>query len=93
MQVSTGADSIVDPTTLGSAVIVIGSWEKACKNGGSVMKSPTGRYSCRQDVMAIMTRRRVGTTTSPKPLTDKPDHRKTSCKDKQTSGEHVPGPS
>ena len=49
------------------------------------MKSTTGRYSYRQDVMSIPTRHRVGnvfctasrrtTTTSPKPLTDKPDHR------------------
>ena len=51
---------------------------KACKNAESVMKSPTGWYTHRQDVMAIPTRRRVGdvfctashrsTTTSPKPL-------------------------
>ena len=32
-------------------------------------------------------------TTSPKPLTDKPDHKQTSHKDKQTSMEHVPDPS
>ena len=50
--------------------------------------------------MAITTRRRVGDIfcmashrsimTSPKPLTDKPDHKQTSRKDKQTSREHVP---
>ena len=50
--------------------------------------------------MAIPTSRRVGdifytacrrtSTTSRKPLTDKPDHKQTSCKDKQTGLEHVP---
>ena len=54
-------------------------------------------------VISIPTRRRVGdifcmasrrsTMTSPKPLTDKPDHKQTSNKDKQTSREHVPDPS
>ena len=57
------------------------------------MKSPTGRYNYRQAVMTFPTRRRVGdvfytashrsTTTSPKPLTDKPDNKQTSRKDKQ----------
>ena len=56
------------------------------------MKSQTGRYSYRQVVMAITTRCRVGDIfctascrsimTSPKPQTDKPDHKQTSCKDK-----------
>ena len=36
---------------------------------------------------------RRSTTTSPKPLTDKPDDKQTSRKDKQTSREHVPDPS
>ena len=58
------------------------------------MKSTTGRYSYRQVVMAIMTRRRDGDvfgkasrrsfTTNPKPLTDKPHHKQTSHKDKQS---------
>ena len=53
--------------------------------------------------MAIPTRRRVGdvfcmashrsTMTSPKSLTDKPDNKQTSRKDKQTTWEHVPNPS
>ena len=48
-------------------------------------ESPTGWYTYRQDIMATPTRRRVGdvfcpascrsTTTSPKPLTDKPNNR------------------
>ena len=77
--------------------------EKARENAESVMKSPTGRYSYRQAVMTFPTRCRVGdvfcsasrrsTTTSPKPLTDKPDNKQTSRKDKQTSREHVPDPS
>ena len=81
---------------------VIGSWEKACKNGESIRKSPTGQYSYRQDVMSIPTRHRVGdvfctasrrgTTTSPKPLTDKLDHKQTSGKDNQTCREHVSDP-
>ena len=100
---STGANPVTDPTTLGWVAKVVGSWEKARENAELVMKSPTGQYSYRQDVMAITTRRRVGdvfctashrsTTTSPKPLTDKPDHKQTSRKDKQTSQEHVPNPS
>ena len=67
------------------------------------MKSPKGRYSYRQAVISFPTRHRVGdvfhtasrrsTTTSPKPLTDKLDHKQTSCKDKQTGLEHVPDPS
>ena len=71
-----------------------------CENAGSVMKSPTGRYNYRQAVMTFPTRRRVGDvfctasrrsiTTSPKPLTDKPDKKQTSRKDKQKSREHVP---
>ena len=99
---STGADPVTDPTTLGSVAKVVGSWEKGHENGVLVMKSPTGWYSYRQDVMAI-TRCRVGdvfymasrrsTTTSLKPLTDKPDYKQTSRKDKQTSREHVPDPS
>ena len=39
---STGADPVTDPVTLGSVAKVVGSWEKASKNGGSVRKSPTG---------------------------------------------------
>ena len=98
-----GADPVTDPRTLESVAKVIGSWEKASENAESVMKSTTGRYSYRQDVMSIPTRHRVvdvfctssrrTTTTSPKPLTDKPDHKQTSCKDKQTSWEHVLNPS
>ena len=100
---STEADPITDPTTLGSVAKVIGSWEKARKNAELVMKSPTGRYSYRQIIMAITTRCRVrdvfctasrrSIMTSPKPLTDKPDHKQTNPKDKQTSWEHVPDPS
>ena len=100
---STGADHVTNPMTLGSVAKVIGSWKKACENAESVIKSPTGRYSYRQDVMSIPTRRRVGyvfctasrktTITSPKPLTDKPEHKQTSRQDKQTSQEHVPDPS
>ena len=81
-----------DPTILGSVAKVVGSWEKGRKNAESVMKSTTGRYSYRQDMMSILTRHRIGevfctvshrtTTTSPKPLTDKPDHKQTSRKDK-----------
>ena len=95
-------EPVTDPTTLGSVAKVIGSWEKARENGGSIKKSPTGRYSYRQDMMSIPTRRRFGDvfctasrrsiTTSPKPLTDKPNHKETSRKDKQTSHEHVPDP-
>ena len=58
---------------------------KSVRNAESVMKSTTGPYSYRQDVMSIPTSHRVGhvfcmaslrtTTTSPKPLTDKLDHR------------------
>ena len=48
------------PTTLGSVVKVVGSWEKGSENAESVKKSPTGRYSYRQDIMAITTRRMVG---------------------------------
>ena len=57
------------------------------------MKSPTGQYTYRKDVMAIPTRCRVGdvvcmacrrsTMISPKSLTDKPDNKKTSRKDRQ----------
>ena len=96
---STGADL----TTLGSVAKVIGSWEKARENAESVMKSTTGQYSYGQDVMSIPTRHRVGDvfctasrrsiTTSPILLTDKPHHKQTSRKDKQTSREHVPDPS
>ena len=60
------------------------------------MKSPTGRYSYRQAVMTFPTRCRVGdvfytasrrsSTTSPKPLTDKPNHKQTSRKDKHRPG-------
>ena len=67
--------------TLGSVAKVIGSWKKARENAESVMKSTTGRYSYRQDVMSIPTRpsvldvfstaSRKTTTTSPKPLTDR----------------------
>ena len=52
--------------------------------------------------MTFPTTRRVGdvfymagrrsTTSSTKPLTDKPDKKQTSRKDKQTSREHVPDP-
>ena len=96
----------LEPTlelTLGSVAKVVGSWEKARENAESVIKSPTGRYSYRQVVMAITIRHRIGDvfctashrsiTTSPKPLTDKPDHKQTSRRDKQTSQEHVPDPS
>ena len=86
---------MTDPTTLGLVTKVVGSWEKARENAESVKKSMTGQYSYRQDVMSIPTRRRVGdvfctascrtTMTSPKPLTDKPDHKQRSRKDKQTS--------
>ena len=101
--ISTGTDPVTDPTTLGSFAKVVESGEKAQENGGSVMKSPTGRQSYRQVVMALPTSRRVGnifctasrrtSTTSRKPLTDKPDHKQTSHKDKQTGLEHVPDPS
>ena len=90
---STGADPTTDPTTLGSVAKVVGLCEKRRENAESVMKSPTGRYSYRQDVMSIRTRCRIGdvfymasrknSTTSPKPLTDKPDHKQTSHKDRQ----------
>ena len=100
---STGADPVTDPTTLGLVAKVIGSCEKARKNAESVMKSTTGRYSYRHDVMSILTRCRVGdvfcmascksTMTSPKLLTDKLDHKQTSREDKQTSQGHVPDPS
>ena len=86
---------VFHPMTLGSVAKVVGSWEKARENAESVMKSPTGRYSYRQDVMTFQTRHRHGdiiymairkiTMTSPKPLTDKPDHKQTNRKDKQTS--------
>ena len=100
---STEADPVTDPTALGSVAKVVGSWEKARENAESVMKSTTGWYSYRQAVMTFPTRHRVrdifcsasrrSTRTSPKPLTDKPDHKQTSRKDKQTSREHVPDPS
>ena len=71
-----------------------------CRAGYEI---PTGRYTYRQVVMAIPTRCRVGdvfctasrrsTTTSPKPLIDKPDNKQTSRKDKQTCREHAPDPS
>ena len=87
--------------TLGSVAKVVGSWEKGCENAESVMKSPTGWYSYRQDVMNIPTRRRIGDVfctashrsamTSPKPLTQA-EHKQTRGKDKQTSREHVPDP-
>ena len=77
--------------------------EKRHKNGESVVKSPTGRWSYRQVVMAILTSSMVGnllcmasrrtSRTSPKSLTDKPYHKQTSHKDKQISLEHVPNPS
>ena len=66
-----------------------------------VKKSLTVRYTYRQDV-TTPTRHRVGdvyctasrrsTTTSTKLLTDKPDHKQTSRKDKQTNQEHVHDP-
>ena len=81
---------------------VVGSWEKGRKNAESIMKSPIGRYSNRQDVISIPTRRRVrdvfcmasrrSTMTSPKPITDKPDHKQTSRNDEQTSRQHVSDP-
>ena len=53
--------------------------------------------------MSIQTIPRVGdllcmysgetSTTSPKPLTDKPDRKQTNCKDKQRSQDQVPDPS
>ena len=68
--------------------------EKRRETDESVLKSPTGWYSYRQDVMTFPTRCRVrdvyctvsrrSMTTSRKPLTDKPDHKQTSHKDKQT---------
>ena len=78
---STGAD----PTSLGSATKVRGSGTKFTKKAGKYWvscTSPTGQYTSRQDMVTTPTRRRVGdiyctasrrsTTTSPKPLTDKP---------------------
>ena len=79
--------------TQGLVVKVIWSWEKGRENAESVMKSPTGQYSYRQDVMSIPTRRRVrdvfctpsrrSSMTSPKSLTDKLAHKQTSRKDRQ----------
>ena len=73
---------VSDPTTLGSVVKVIGLQKKRRENGELVKKSPTGQYTYSQDVVTTPTKRRVGgiyftasrksTTTSPKPLTDKP---------------------
>ena len=57
---STGADPATDPTTLGSVAKVVGSWGKWRKNAELVMKFPTGWYRYRQDLMSILTRRRVG---------------------------------
>ena len=64
------------------------------------MKPPAGRYSYRQDVMAITTRRRVRDVFARplvevprQALTDKPDNKQTSRKDNQTSRERVPDPS
>ena len=63
------------------------------------MKSTTGRYSYRQDVMSIPTRCRVGNffcvviELLQEVLTDKLDHKQTSRKDKQTNLEHVRDPS
>ena len=81
---------VTDLTILGSVAKVVGSWEKVCKNAESVMKSMTRRYSNRQVVMAIMTKRRVGDVfckashrsimTNPKPLIDKLHHKQTSRK-------------
>ena len=76
--------------------------EKRSENAESVMKSPTGRYTYRQDVMTFLTRRKAGdvyctasrrsTTTSPKPLTDKPYQVPASRTDKQTGLEKHTGP-
>ena len=100
MHVFTGADPATNPTTLGLVAKVIELWEKARENAESVMKSPTGQYSYRQDVNPIPTRRRIGDVlymasrrgcaTSLKPLTDKPDHKQTSRKDKQIAGSMFP---
>ena len=56
--------------------------EKRRKNGESVKKSPTGRYTYRQDMVTTPTRCRVwdvyctashrSATTNLKPITDKP---------------------
>ena len=46
--------------TLGSVAKFVGSWEKGPENAESVMKSSTGRYNYRQDVMSIPTRCKVG---------------------------------
>ena len=89
MQVFTGADPLTDPRVGCKSHRVV---RKARKNAELVMKSPTGRYTYRQVVMAIPTRRRVGdifctasrrSTTSPKPPTDKPDNKQTSRKERQ----------
>ena len=81
------------PTALGSVVKVIGLREKRPKNAKSVMKSPTGRYSYRQDVMAITKTRKVrdvfcmasrrSAMTCPESLTNKPGHKQTSRKGRQ----------
>ena len=73
-----------------------------CKRSESVMTSPTGRFTYRQDVMAFPRRCRVGdvycmasrrsATTSPKPLTDKPYQVPTSHTDKQAGLEKHTGP-
>ena len=49
-----------DSTTLGSVLKVLGSCKKGRENAESVMKSLTGWYSYRQDVVTTLTRRRVG---------------------------------
>ena len=77
------SNPVTDPTTL---LLVAKSCrvieKKRRENAESLMKSPTGWYTYRQDVMTFPRRCRVGdvyctasrcsTTTSPKLLTDKP---------------------
>ena len=50
---STGADLATDPRVEGSVAKVVQSWEKTRENAELVMKSLTGQYSYRQDVMSI----------------------------------------
>ena len=76
--------------------------EKRHKKAELVKNSPTGHHTYRQDVVIILTRHRVSgvywmasrrtTMTSPKPLTENPDHKQTSRKDKQTSRGYLPDP-
>ena len=84
---STEADPTANPMTLGSAAKVGG--QKSTKGAGKYWVGCTSR----QDVVTTQTRRRVGdiyctashrsTTTSPKPLTGKPEQVTTSYTDRQ----------